>query len=1173
MDFSLIEFTPNNGALYSSGNNGESNATWTGFYLPVGSWSGSSPPSSIPFSDSLASFGSLQKQNGGCYVFCGSEPAQSSAFYIALSNLLSSLNKNTPSYFYRYIFWFRNPNPQNGILDPDGSIPFLNSLDGKSVQTVKEADLQLLNLRFSIVSGVPITADNVNSNLCFQNFGNNRILLSQLSRNTPVPVGQIGQNIVLSFSETISGTFGFGYVLGSGNQSVASDLQILQVGFKYYYSGNSAQGLPFLYSQFFPVLGDVQIPRTKVYFNATLDILHPLDHERTTFVFANSPDTGKAPLFASYLRTDSGWTIQLLPLAGNSALVLQNDFYFARFSGSIVGQQPGFYFTLKGNFTLNGTILGGQSDDSLSEIRCGLSGVETISFSPTSGNYQGDSILFTPDQPAFADSYPPAAAAPYGSPTPIQQQLSNLFTTAYVSILPMPGSVSTEQNDYFSQPEGSYLYAVDSSLSVIGRLLGYQPSLLAEFPNSLPFFPMATYPGITLQPVAEGGFSTETLIDYESHVLSAIRKRVLCKGNSTLSSSEPKTSGPTTTTPQGFLVTLSDTSSWQSILLAQNDDVASSLNELQFENIDASIRNAFQSNQLFLVVTQLPQDYAGFDNYITIEGWPFQINVGTGTYGDYKNVIIFKFCKGPLVNRIQSPQLWTDASSFNHTNNNELAAISQWLQDYMADAESQTDTSFQNFNEIVNDENWNGILVLKADVPSAQFPSDLEALVAGIDLNNFYAHHFGVSAALVTTQTGPTPSIGASGNSSLFGLIHYVDSVYAGQIASGANPNWPVVTQAKGTYDFRVLYLIVLFENTAIRTFQCQLQLTVNSWFGDAVAPRIAGSPPGNAVVLQGSFQDHNGNPVYSFNSIAENQFNLQSRILNYVTVSSAQFLTVTGSSSTTQASAQFVLSGFLNFRILPGEKNSQPTDVDLLSYGSSKGNILPDEGLYFSNIYVNLSFPITNPSNLSFTFDASRISFNPGLSSPSRAGSLCSNFPLNPIAILDGNALGSYSSQNYLPVISDALQASSVSQNWNALVFQLDLGSPGALSSSGSFSADLILAWSPLVTGFTPPAFQIGFSPPGGSGLSAFGIEDILKIGIDQIQLLESETPGVYLIRFTNLALRFFGISLPPGGSTILFLFGSPAGNPSTGIGWYAAYNQSNSTPKQIASEPEKLP
>src|SRR5262249_10885529 len=122
------------------------------------------------------------------------------------------------------------------------------------------------------------------------------------------------------------------------------------------------------------------------------------------------------------------------------------------------------------------------------------------------------------------------------------------------------------------------------------------------------------------------------------------------------------------TTPQGFLAEGNDKGTWARPVLGGGEDRPSPTAPpepypLEFLDLNTTLQAAFQSNQLFLVVTQpdpcwrlksAPEGYScsqptTFDNFLKLEGWPFQINTGFGnTLGSYQNVLIFKFCDGSL---------------------------------------------------------------------------------------------------------------------------------------------------------------------------------------------------------------------------------------------------------------------------------------------------------------------------------------------------------------------------------------------------------------------------------------------------------------------------------------------------------------------------------------------
>jgi hypothetical protein len=86
-----------------------------------------------------------------------------------------------------------------------------------------------------------------------------------------------------------------------------------------------------------------------------------------------------------------------------------------------------------------------------------------------------------------------------------------------------------------------------------------------------------------------------------------------------------------------------------------------------------------------------------------------------------------------------------------------------------------------------------------------------------------------------------------------------------------------------------------LFENTAIKDFASKLQLTMNNLFSDKVTGtnNPYGSANLNTVVLNGTYQDHNGTPVYVFDNKDDNLFFFDSNLLTNVEITKIQFNTL----------------------------------------------------------------------------------------------------------------------------------------------------------------------------------------------------------------------------------------------------------------------------------------
>jgi hypothetical protein len=258
---------------------------------------------------------------------------------------------------------------------------------------------------------------------------------------------------------------------------------------------------------------------------------------------------------------------------------------------------------------------------------------------------------------------------------------------------------------------------------------------------------------------------------------------------------------------------------------------------------------------------------------------------------------------------------------------------------------------------------------------------------------------------------------------------------------------------------------------------------------------------------------------------------------------------------------SRFSFSGRLNFRPVPG--------FDLFSFGSSwaDGQAKAGDGLFFSNLYITMSFDLGATGERRFGFDPGFITFDPK-ESVARPASLYSNFPLSITGLISGRDDKAPADLGFLPINVPDAQLLGLSGPWYALQFQLNLGTLGALAGEAGLVAAPLFAWSPGSGGSVPEACNaaVGIKLPGAGGGQArlFSLQGILKLSISDIEWLFGETQEgtrAYLLKFSRIALQFFGIKFPPGGNTVFFLFGDPApGAPQSNLGWYAAYAKKSS-------------
>ena len=1073
-------------------------------------------------------------RSGGCYLFCGEEPELNQGFTQKICEFLVDLNGDYGNY-YRYIFWFENPNSEKLNVQ---YIPFEGKPKdkGQVVDINKTKDwIKLRNIQFRLDQGVEITLDQKNAE--FQLTKPAGINIRLYNEIGPSYFGEVAPKersplIRIPLTGAAPGAIRFDATLRADTEK--NDFRAARVCLKYFCKDDSGD----IRSQPYEVFAPLANKGTKIPFNVSLDPIHPLDRQRSKFTFAGTP-----PTFTSGFRLSLGHGVTLTPEAERSGLVFSAE----KKPGK--PQEDSFYLAPSGDFAVgleDPEKFAPAEGRPLLRLLCGLSGLETIGF------HADDILTFVPDGPAFAPAFPiKDASLDDPDPAGAQPLLDGTFTTSWIRVNRPAGG---EENFYFSQPEGAPLYAGGQAADPSGILDHLQrPS--ARLGRELAY-PMVPY-GLV---AADGdGFEEDEIPNFELQILSPFRRGRILSG--VKGGARSLSVGETTpaATPQGFISRVSADGRWDSLLIARNGEEA-----LEFEGIDPALQAAFSTNQLFLVVSDPAavsgSDKTAFKNRISIGGWPFQINVGKGnSFNDYRNVLIFKFCDGTLAERVRNPKLWTDADEFSDPRSGGPEAVSQWLQEYIADAAGEKGDYFKHFNEIVNDGSWNGVLALKVDIDRDKFPPQLEALIGAIDdPEGFNVHHLGIDGSKVDGRAVDITT------SSLFGLIYYSDPGYDG---SG-----PVPPAPGADYDFRVLTMKVLFESSAIKDFESLAQLTINRIFGHPVTSTGDPKKLYNAILFNGSCQQHGGETVYVLDSVGDNSFYLDSSVLRKVEITKADFSTLGKNNGI--VSSRFGLTGFLDFHVLKvgkGEETDEageegwregPVSFDVFSFGSvsEDGKGEPRRGLSFSGLGLDMTYPAAESQKKEFRFDPTKIAFSLEKSTP-RDKSLFLEFGLAFEGFVIGGADTKPSDGGFLQVKTSLRQA-GLSGPWQGLAFRLNMGTPGELAGKVSLTSSLLLAWS----GGGSEGYNvfIGIKLPGtGGGAKLFDLQGVLKLSIGDVRLYYVRDPEgkreSFLLTLTEIALKLLGIAkLPPGGATSFYLFGnSDPGARGCGLGWYAMYNR----------------
>jgi hypothetical protein len=274
--------------------------------------------------------------------------------------------------------------------------------------------------------------------------------------------------------------------------------------------------------------------------------------------------------------------------------------------------------------------------------------------------------------------------------------------------------------------------------------------------------------------------------------------------------------------------------------------------------------------------------------------------------------------------------------------------------------------------------------------------------------------------------------------------------------------------------------------------------------------------------------------------------FELDDAVLKRVKLQQAEFGSAPqdsaangGDTADSMAVAQFTFRGALAFGTLP-EANGEGS-FDLFSY---------DE-LSFSKLALEMRYSTVQPQSRSFRLDSSGVSFSGGTARP---GSMARHFPVQPVGMISDADTAEPSGLGFMNVSVPSLAAARLDSDWFGLVFDLDLGTPGALAGAVGFTARLALVWSPAQS--TAPVF-VGLKMPGSSGTAnELSLMGVLKLTIKQLQLLHSGRE--FILKLTGMTLKVMGKTLPPGATFDFFLFGdSAAAGGVTSLGWYGAYKR----------------
>lgn len=686
--------------------------------------------------------------------------------------------------------------------------------------------------------------------------------------------------------------------------------------------------------------------------------------------------------------------------------------------------------------------------------------------------------------------------------------LTKEYLTSWISVV-------REEMSYISVPKGSYYYGGGKEL-----LPPDLPKLYLEKEGGI-FFPMMP---------CQGTDDGQSFL-FERQILMKVRKEQIEKWSDRRGQAGRRSSGKRwISTPSGQLALLNG-NTFEEIQLARSIGPDGSYIPLRFRNPDQALTGAFLDAGLLLVAAN-SRHLSGFDCEAYIGEWKCRIETGAQSrYGDYKNIMIVKGRKGSLYNPngeslFANPMLWTGKDDFSSPVTEEGSSpdkgqqliLSQWLMDYCRKAEGygENDEYFGNWNRLVKDPSWQGVLFLNVSLEAGLIPASLQPILEGIDTpDNFCYHHVGFTISPVEQKDGVVSQRDAA---SFFGLIYYKDNAVV------ENNVTTVLPGGSGDYEFKLLVLRVLFENSVVKKFESYAQLTINELFGCRVASDIRGCK-NNTMLLEGTFQVRDGVSTYLLKNTAEGRFFFSGGVLRYVGMKK----------SVMEQDGSFSLDGCIAFE----EQEKSGKQIDIFSFGGPADS--EAKGLEFTTLAVT-----QGAENGRWRMDYGRLTFNPA-SSEARQGSLCQEFGLNYKGFLCEEGTKKPEDYGYQKLENPAGLRTLNEKPWFGLQYSILAGSLGELAGKAGIKAELLMAWNIDGEGY------LGVILPG-SGADFLNLQGVLKISYGKARLVLDRN-GSFLLILPDISLKLLNIvSIPPAGTTRFFLFGRKGDG---SLGWYAAYKK----------------
>lgn len=510
-------------------------------------------------------------------------------------------------------------------------------------------------------------------------------------------------------------------------------------------------------------------------------------------------------------------------------------------------------------------------------------------------------------------------------------------------------------------------------------------------------------------------------------------------------------------TPCGMCVSAqSDSGHWNWVGIAQIAGTGSP--DIRMQNPALSTRIALQKTECILVASTL-ESFNGLsetelDLSFCIDGWKLCFS---GKNWTEHSLFMMKYAKSVSVRSLlgQSPQL-------------------AYVLERAYDSEGNVERGFEQFLEIIDDADFQGILMLGGLAEADSLSPELKAVLeftgeAGLEM---------VYAAITNGRVVADGTEFSVERSNVNALV-----LYSGE---------PEHKEDGASFEFCTRDLKVLIEQSKVRHFQSHSELSLYKLFGSALYPEEAMT--GSCLVLTGRIEEVNGQQTYKFLLETPVSYKVSDSALASLEIRNVEMSAGTGT-------LRFLLQGLQTYTLCE--------NLDLFSY----------DKIEFDGVCL-----IKGADQKVVDYGSYELY---GARAVVRTDSLVEAFGAQLKEFICSDRGDSPDDMGYVSINAPVKQG-TLGEEWYGIIWKISLNSSGQLGNNEPLYFELLAAWSGA-------NYYIGIKTGGIFGKS-FSLQGILTAGFTGITMEKGNGGKVYL-HLHSFSLKALGITLPQKGVDVYIL------------------------------------